>query len=157
MACMTGVPDVPAGRADLALQLVLAMNSAAALLSPLSTAIMNFTSLWPAYHEEILSYSGEPSVADVPTSTKSTPAFSKTGFAPSIRGWMLPVPGVAMMPATRSPLLTCCRICVRDRRSGRQVVLADVGLPVVDEAGRDVGVVGDDRDAGVERRSVTAC
>ena len=67
---------------------------------------MNFTLLWPAYQAAILLYSGAPSVAEVPTSTKLTPAFFRTGFAPSIRGWMFPVPGVAMIPATRSPFLT---------------------------------------------------
>ena len=40
----------------------------------------------------------------------SMPAFLKTGVAPSIRVWMLVVPGVAMIPATRSPFLTCLRI-----------------------------------------------
>ena len=52
-------------------------------------------------------------MAEVPTSTKSMPAALKTGFAPSIRGWMLPVPGVAMMPATRSPELRCGTPCSR--------------------------------------------
>ena len=82
------------------------MNCAMASLSPLSTANMNFTSLLPAYQEAILLYSGAPSVADVPTSTNLIPALTRTGFAPSIRGWMFPVPGVAMIPATRSPFLT---------------------------------------------------
>ena len=82
------------------------MNSATALLSPLSTAIIHLTSWWPAYQEAILLYSGEPSVAEVPTSSNLTPAPVRTGFAPSIRGWMFPVPGVAMIPATRSPDFT---------------------------------------------------
>ena len=66
------------------------MNCAMASLSPLSTPNMNFTSLWPAYQAAILLYSGAPSVADVPTSTNLIPALVRTGFAPSIRGWMFP-------------------------------------------------------------------
>ena len=88
------------------------MNSATALLSPLSTVIMNLTSRLAAYQDSILLYSGDPSVAEVPTSTKLIPAFLKIGFAPSSRGWMLPVPGVAMMPPTLSPFFTWGKMCV---------------------------------------------
>ena len=44
------------------------------------------------------------------------------------------------------------RICSADRRSRGQVVLADVGHPVVRNARRDVGVVGDHGDAVVSAR-----
>src|ERR1700733_1705455 len=110
MACTTGNPTSHTDAPTLPDNPWALMNCATALLSPLSTAIIHLTSLLPAYHDEILSYSGEPSVAEVPTSTNLMPAPVRTGFAPSIRGWMFPVPGVAMIPATRSPDFTCLRI-----------------------------------------------
>ena len=106
MACATGNPTSQTDAPTLPDRPSALMNCATALLSPLSTAIIHLTSLLPAYHEEILLYSGEPSVAEVPTSTNLTPAPVRMGFAPSIRGWMFPVPGVAMIPATRSPDFT---------------------------------------------------
>src|SRR5579875_4114587 len=106
MAWTTGSPTSQTDAPTLPERLFFWMNSATALLSPLSTAIIHLTSLLPAYHEAILSYSGEPSVAEVPTSTNLTPAAVSTGLAPSSRGWMFPVPGVAMIPATRSPDFT---------------------------------------------------
>ncbi len=57
-----------------------------------------------------------------------------------------------MIPATRSPFLTpVLRICCCDRRSSGQVVLADVGLAVVGDPGRDIGVVREHGDAVVQR------
>src|ERR1700735_1194183 len=110
MACATGNPTSQTDAPTLPDRPSALMNCATALLSPLSTAIIHLTSLLPAYHEAILLYSGEPSVAEVPTSTNLTPAAARMGLAPSIRGWMFPVPGVAMIPATRSPDVTCLMI-----------------------------------------------
>ncbi len=106
MACATGNPTSQTDAPTFPCRLFFWMNCATALLSPLSTAIIHLTSLLPAYHEAILLYSGAPSVAEVPTSWKLTPALVRMGLAPSIRGWMFPVPGVAMIPATRSPDFT---------------------------------------------------
>ena len=78
------------------------------------------------------------------TSLVLYPAFWKTGLAPSIRGWMLPVPGVAMITGDEVTLVdqTGSDDPVGGRCTGGEVVLADVGHPVV--AGL-VGVVGHDR------------
>ena len=153
MACATGNPTSQTDAPTLPVRLSALMNCATALLSPLSTAIIHFTSLLPAYHEEILLYSGAPSVAEVPTSTKLTPAPVRIGFAPSIRGWMFPVPGVAMIPATWSPDFDALlEDRLPDRGARGEVVLADVGHPVVLRTRRDVGVVRDHGNAGAQRR-----
>ena len=141
----TSQPEPP----TLPFRLCLAIVVATAIESPESTAYMNFTFLWPRYQDSTAA-SSAVCAAPPATSTVWYPAFWKIGLAPSIRGWMLPVPGVAMIMATRSPLLTRPEETIRLAAActGGEVVLANVGHPFV--AGL-IGVVGDDRYALAQR------
>ena len=153
MPCTTGVPTSQPAAPTFPFRLFFWTSCARASLSPLSTANMNFTSLWPAYQAEILLYSGAPSVADVPTSTNLMPAFVQDRLravdprldVPRSRRRDDPGHEIALLDAGLEDLL-------RDRCSCGQVVLADVGLPVVRGSRRDVGVVGDHGDAVAQRR-----
>ena len=157
MPCTTGVPTSQPAAPTFPFSLFFWTSCARALLSPLSTANMNFTSLWPAYQAEILLYSGDPSVADVPTSTNLMPALVRTGFAPSIRGWMFPVPGVAMIPATRSPFFTCLRICAATAAPAVRLFWPTYACRLFGVPSRDVGVVRDHGDAVARAPSRRAC
>jgi hypothetical protein len=78
------------------------MHSATAAESPESTEYMNFTSLWPSHHAWTAAISAPISTPPA-TVAVTIPALWKTGAAASMRGWMLPVPGVAMTIPMRSP------------------------------------------------------
>ena len=122
------------------------MTWATAWVEPASTANMPLASLLPRYHASMRESS---SLSSAPVATvlysMSLPDFLIESIAPSMRGWMFSEPGVAMNSADLAgadelddPLAHL--------DAGQEEVLADVGEAVV--VGR-VGVVGDDRDAGV--------
>ena len=84
-----------------------------------------------------------------PVATVSTLSFDPIeSFAPSMRGWMLSDPGVAMNSAMSLPAGTRLEDPLAHLLPGDEQVLADVRQPRV--AGR-VRVIGEDRDVLAER------
>src|SRR5579871_3403883 len=100
--CRTGTPTSQPEPPTLPCRLYFWITVATAIESPESTEYRNLTFLCPVYQASTAAFSPDWR-APPATTAVCRPAFLKIGSAPSIRGWMLPEPGVAITIPTRPP------------------------------------------------------